>query len=141
MRLVKWSPTINVAKDSPLIPVWISLKQVPIMLYHLEALFEFVKPLGNPLRVDSATTAFTRMERAKVLVEVEVIKTIPESIMVQFKGQDWRIKVSHENLPFFCTFCSKLGHVESSYFNKNPSSKPGNRKSNESSLQEDLEDY
>lgn len=63
------------------------------MLYHPEALFELVKTLGNPLWVNTATASFTRLERARVLVEVEVTKVIPEAILIEFKGQNLKIKV------------------------------------------------
>lgn len=80
------------------------------MLYHPEALFELVKPLGKPLRVDSATAAFTRLEKARILVEIGVTKPIPEAIVISVQGQKMKLPIKVENVPFYCTHCSKVGH-------------------------------
>lgn len=60
------------------------------------------------------------LERAQVLIETDVTKPIPEAIMVEFKGQKLKIKVTHENHP---DFCSKIWHMEGSCYLKNPLSR------------------
>lgn len=128
MHLVKWSPNFNVAKDSPVLPIWMSLKHVPILLFHPEALFELVKPLGKP---DSATAGFTRLDKARVLVELDVSTPLPQVIWIEIKGQKLKIPVKAENLPAYSTHCSKLGHLSDCCFAKYPNLRPkGNANAN-----------
>lgn len=47
-------------------------------MFHPEALFEMVKPVG----VDSVTAEFTRLEKAGVLVEVDITKNCQEAVLI-----------------------------------------------------------
>ena len=55
MSVLEWSPYVDYAVDSPIVPVWLTLKNVPFMFFQCEALYKISKLLGNPIRVDDAT--------------------------------------------------------------------------------------
>lgn len=90
MRILNWSPNFS-DKDSPILPIWLSLKHVPIILYYPEALFELVRPFGPPIRVDSTMADFTRLERTRILVEFDVYKPVQRLFGLVFKGKKSKI--------------------------------------------------
>lgn len=55
LRFFKWSPLLSLEKESPVVPVWVSLEKLPIFVFHKEALFEIEKLLVKPMKVDGYT--------------------------------------------------------------------------------------
>lgn len=54
-RLFKWTPTFSLEAESPIVPVWVSLENLPVVLYHKEALVEIEKLIVNPVKLDGYT--------------------------------------------------------------------------------------
>ncbi|RAL43046.1 hypothetical protein DM860_009828 [Cuscuta australis] len=53
-------------EDSPIVPCWISIPNLPIHLHDPKALFTIASHLGKPLKVDNATLNFSRPSVARV---------------------------------------------------------------------------
>lgn len=68
-RLFKWSPSFSFEDESPVVPVWISLENLPIFLFHREALYEIGKFLGVPIKVDGYTANRSKLHQASICVE------------------------------------------------------------------------
>lgn len=108
--LTKWTSSYNPEMDSPIVPCWITFKKLPVMLFHVEALFEIAKLIGNPLRMDQATTHRSVLTKAKVCVEVDASVSPPTSIVVEAGGVLHNVDVVYDEYPKYCKHCAKLGH-------------------------------
>uniref|UniRef100_M1B956 Endonuclease/exonuclease/phosphatase n=1 Tax=Solanum tuberosum TaxID=4113 RepID=M1B956_SOLTU len=67
--------------------------------------------IGVPLFVDECTTKQTRISYARILIEVNVTKAIPQQITVMDpNGGTFMQEVVLEWRPQFCDKCQKIGH-------------------------------
>lgn len=123
MRLFKWSPGFSPKDESPIVPVWVTLKKVPLYLYYVEALFELVKPIGRPLRVDNHTANLSRLDKVRVCVEIDLSKPLLKNICVKALDSNFTLNVHYEDLPNYCSFCSRQGHLEANCHVKFPEKK------------------
>lgn len=114
MRITKWTVDFDPSTDVPIVPVWIAFPGLPIHLHRKEALFEIVKPIGCPIKLDVATKDGLRPSVARVCVEVDVSKDLPPKIYLQAKGRFILQTIIYEDLPLFCTSCRRLGHAAGS---------------------------
>lgn len=68
--------------------------------------------VGNPLKLDKATTMNERMTHARVLVKVLINRIFPYTIMFENDhGHTVEQEVEFEWKPILCTKCKKFGHV------------------------------
>ncbi|VFQ90282.1 unnamed protein product [Cuscuta campestris] len=114
MIVTKWSPNLKPAEDSPIVPVWITIPNLPIHLHDQKALFSITSALGKPLKVDHATLNFSRPHAARVCIELDVSKTLHQRIHIKHVEEDLFFQVIYEDPPPFCSSCLKLGHHLSS---------------------------
>ncbi|XP_060190757.1 uncharacterized protein LOC132620049 [Lycium barbarum] len=115
MWLQKWSPDIKPEEDLPIALAWVLLLGLPFHLHNWHYISQIVKLIGTPMCLDASTTSRTRPSMAKVRVEVNLLKTLPESIyigIVQDKDPQTGFdqKVEYEGIPKYCRHCKKLGH-------------------------------
>lgn len=68
-------------------------------------------------RIDPHTISLYNGIYARILVEVDLSRPLPERILVMKKNQnsindfEFIVDIEFENLPKFCEFCAMLGHV------------------------------
>ncbi|VFQ98260.1 unnamed protein product [Cuscuta campestris] len=110
MTVTKWSPNLRPEEDSPIVPVWITIPNLPIHLHDQKALFCITSALGKPLKVDNATLNFARPKAARVCIEVDVSQTLHQRIHVKHVEEDLFFQVIYEDPPSFCSSCHRLGH-------------------------------
>ena len=67
--------------------------------------------IGEPLKVDASTVALVRLSMAQVFVEVNLQQELPDKLWIGNGSVSgfWQ-RVKYENLPDFCSTCSKVGH-------------------------------
>lgn len=53
-----------------------------------------------------------------MLVEVELNKPLIRDTYIRFEGDRRWVMFKYEQLPLFCIYCSKIGHVERNCQNK-----------------------
>ena len=112
MRTFKWTPSITVDSESPLVPVWISLPYLPIHLFAKGPLFSIARLLGEPLKIDASIASLSRLGVARCCVEVNVLSDLPDKVWIGTGSSSFWQLVQYENLPEFCNFCLRLGHAE-----------------------------
>lgn len=112
MRFFKWSPNFSLQDDSPVVPVWISLENLPIFLFHKEALFEIGKLLGTPVKVDGYTANKSKLSQANLCIEMDVSKKHPSHLWIKTLETGTAVKVNYGKMPHYCGNCHKLGHLE-----------------------------
>ena len=102
-----WEPDFRPASANVTsIAVWIRLKELPIEYYNLEALIHIGKSIGNVLRVDSHTAMETRRRYARICVQVDVNKPLPNAVLIGKCEQN----ICYEGLQSLCFSCGRIGH-------------------------------
>ncbi|XP_039022529.1 uncharacterized protein LOC120155005 [Hibiscus syriacus] len=89
------------------------LFNVPLELFSREGLSYIASAIGNPLTMDSVTASKSRLEFAKLCVEIGVNDDIPKSIEVILgNGQTTTVFVEVPWLPNCCLKCNKFRHTD-----------------------------
>lgn len=105
LTLTKWLPSYSPQKDSPLVPCWVTFKNLPVMFFQTEALFEVAKLIGKPMRMDLATAHKTVLSKARVCIEIDASSTLPLTVVVEAVGVSHSVEVVYDQYPKFCTHC------------------------------------
>ncbi|PKU63892.1 hypothetical protein MA16_Dca009876 [Dendrobium catenatum] len=82
MKVVKWSPNLDVEVDSPIVPIWVSFPLLRPRLFSPRILFGLGSLFGLPLKSDMATASGSRPSMARILVEMDVTKKHVDKIWV-----------------------------------------------------------
>lgn len=68
--------------------------------------------IGNPIYADECIAKQMRISFARMLVEVNVTKPLPEEIeVIDPKGRSFQQVVRYGWKPLFCNKCQVIGHV------------------------------
>ncbi|VFQ84428.1 unnamed protein product [Cuscuta campestris] len=111
MIVSKWSPDFHVDIESPIFPIWTSLPHLPVHLQEARALYSIAKCLGNPIMMDSSTSAKIRPSVARFCVEMDITQELPKKIWIDNGGHGFFQPVSYEDIPKYCRDCQKSGHT------------------------------
>ncbi|VFQ89722.1 unnamed protein product [Cuscuta campestris] len=120
MRLFRWSPEFNVKTESSVAPVWVTFPNLRADLFNESAIHQLCKPIRRCLKVDVATSTFSRPNVAKARVEIYLLKPRIEQIWIGFSDEPGEEdvgmfhSVEYERIPKYCTACYKQGHDNSS---------------------------
>ncbi|XP_019264877.1 PREDICTED: uncharacterized protein LOC109242482 [Nicotiana attenuata] len=115
MRMFKWSPDFDPNEETSLAPIWVLLPELPFHMFKWEYLKQVLEQIGTPMKEDITTIARTRPHMAKVRVEVDLMKALPDSVFVGIKGDTTGLKgrdqkLEYEGVPAFCKTCKLQGH-------------------------------
>ncbi|KAG8365865.1 hypothetical protein BUALT_Bualt17G0016300 [Buddleja alternifolia] len=69
IRIFKWCYNMSYHEESPIVPVWVNLPELPIVFFHKKALRNIACILGKPLKLDEATVDRYRLEMARICIE------------------------------------------------------------------------
>lgn len=121
MRVFKWSSTFYVARESSIVPIWVSLPRLPVHFSEKNALFTICSLIGCPLQIDSATSSLKRPSTARTQIEIDWLKERPLKIWIETEGKDgfWQ-KLDYENVPDYCQTCWHVGHSDTQCTFNNP---------------------
>ncbi|XP_060190442.1 uncharacterized protein LOC132619608 [Lycium barbarum] len=116
MWLAKWSPDWRPEIDSPIVPVWVLLPELP---FHCHASFyirQILNPIGIPIGMDNVAGGRTRPGMAKVRVEIDLTKPRIHKLWIGVEEENSPLKgfyqkLEYETMPKYCTHCSLLGHA------------------------------
>ncbi|XP_039041813.1 uncharacterized protein LOC120180569 [Hibiscus syriacus] len=123
--LRKWEPNLKkLSFNLARIPVWVHLYNVALELFNRAGLSYIASAIGVPLSIDSITASKSRLEYAKLCVEIGVNEVIPNYIEVVLKdGHPTSILVEIPWLPPSYRKCKVFGHSEKGCLHKqNPAS-------------------
>ena len=112
----EWSPeTALQPPDLSAMPIWIDLKGVPSLLFSHKALKCLSQAAGNFVKLHPHTEKCTRLDVARILVEVNLNKPLVEKIScLDRDGKGVLIEVLYPWLPPKCNICNRWGHLGSS---------------------------
>ncbi|CAI9102639.1 OLC1v1000938C1 [Oldenlandia corymbosa var. corymbosa] len=123
VRILKWTPGFRFEEDPPVVPIWVSLFDLPIEYMHPEVIYSMATALGQPLKVDTPTLNMTRPSVARFCVGVDLTKELVKSVKIGKKGRKHEQFFTFEHVPFYCQKCCKIGHKESDCRMGKPSQK------------------
>ncbi|VFQ75204.1 unnamed protein product [Cuscuta campestris] len=110
----KWQPGSRVNLDALTdIPIWIQLPDLDPKFWSISGLSKIGTLIGNPIKADKTTIGKTRLNYARIQIEVGMKQHFPEE--VQFEDDKGRIItqiVKYEWYPISCTHCKAIGHRE-----------------------------
>ncbi|XP_058774908.1 uncharacterized protein LOC131649171 [Vicia villosa] len=82
----EWNPDFKLKEDFlRTLPLWIKLPQLPLYLWGEMSLNKIGSALGIPLVTDECTANMLRVSYARILVEMDITKELPEEITIRDK--------------------------------------------------------
>ncbi|KAL0281751.1 UNVERIFIED_CONTAM: hypothetical protein Sradi_7290600 [Sesamum radiatum] len=127
MRVLKWSPTFSTAHESPIVPIWASFPELPAHLFKKDVLFSLAKFIGTPLQIADSTFNQSNLSKARVCIEIDLLKPLVEEIDINIFGSTIVQKIVYEQVPYYCSLCKHIGHQDSECYSKGDIPKPPSR--------------
>uniref|UniRef100_A0A803Q184 Reverse transcriptase domain-containing protein n=1 Tax=Cannabis sativa TaxID=3483 RepID=A0A803Q184_CANSA len=108
-----WTNDLNAVKLVRSVPLWIRLHNLGLQYWGNKSLSALVSTVGKPIMVDQHTKDRTRIQFARVLVEMEITDEPPSAIsyLNEF-GQLSEQKIDYEWMPAKCKKCAGFGHIQ-----------------------------
>ncbi|XP_026428632.1 uncharacterized protein LOC113324525 [Papaver somniferum] len=98
-----------------------------------KTLFKISRAIGTPIKVDESTLKYESGYSAKVLIDGDLEKAIPNKLWIISKFGGFMQSVLLPQLPKFCGYCKIIGHLQpecrfkqGNNENKSPKSTPKN---------------
>ncbi|KAH0652876.1 hypothetical protein KY289_030554 [Solanum tuberosum] len=116
MRIQAWTLEFNPEEETPIVPIWEALPELPWHCYNKVLLSTLLESIGKVLYLDYPTSQRTRGSMARVRVQIDLTKTRPPHIWMGFKNSDpnkgrWQ-KIQYEGIPNYCMYCKHQGHMD-----------------------------
>ncbi|CAA7042997.1 unnamed protein product [Microthlaspi erraticum] len=112
MFVASWTPeaTLEIPEIKTM-PVWVTLKKIPNILYSISGVSHIASGLGAPMATYKPRLDPILLGEAKILVEVELSKAFPPRIAASDdSGFISMVDVEYAWLPTKCSRCGELGH-------------------------------
>jgi len=102
------------ATDMSRVPVWVKFPNLPFKCWSPTCLSKITSVIGKPIHCDMLTTSVSRLSYARVLIEVDLLVELPNSINIVLpNGMPLLKLVVYKTIPRFCKHCRVLGHIDS----------------------------
>ncbi|KAL0341726.1 UNVERIFIED_CONTAM: hypothetical protein Scaly_1835200 [Sesamum calycinum] len=124
MRVFKWSPTFTSDHESSIVPIWVSLPELPAHLFRKDALFAIARNIGMPLQIADSTLNQSNLANARVCVEIDLLKPLLKEIDIQICGSTIVQSIVYEHIPSYCSLCKHVGHLDADCYSKGNAPKP-----------------
>ncbi|XP_062099710.1 uncharacterized protein LOC133805542 [Humulus lupulus] len=106
-----WTTDLSAVRLVRTVPLWIRLQDLGLQYWGSKCLSALVSTIGRPIMVDKFTRERSRVQFARVLVEMEITDNPPKSIQfINELGQIMEQGVEYEWLPIKCKTCAGFGH-------------------------------
>lgn len=91
MSIQTWTPNFKPEEETPIVPIWVSLPELPWHCYNKEFLTVLMHPIGKVLYLDTASIQKTRGSVAKIKVQIDLTKERPAHVWMGFNKHDLTI--------------------------------------------------
>lgn len=108
--LRRWSEELKFQKELKSIPIWIKFPNLKLTCRSSRAISKLASCVGTPLCMDKFTALGKCLAYARVLVEVSIDATLPDSIMVGCRGQVFEQAIEYAWKPKACQTCQTFNH-------------------------------
>ena len=92
------------------IAIWIEFPRLPIGYWSITTLIKVSNAIGITSITDGFSAKVEKMSYARVLIEIDILKFLPDIIVVETPSRTWNQSNEYEWSPKFCNNCTKLGH-------------------------------
>ena len=99
--------TMEVSK----MPIWVRLYNLPLHLWNEDVLGSIRDMIGSYIKTDTQRMEERVFTFARICVEVDLRKGLPECILMTHKQQKWMQHIDYENTAFRYTICRNIGHL------------------------------
>nr|GEW06669.1 hypothetical protein [Tanacetum cinerariifolium] len=114
----KWEPGLCMSKpDTSKVSIWFKIFDIPLEAWNVQGISIIASSTGVPIVMDKVTMSicekpYGRASFAKVLVEVDATKGLPDSVDVWYRslGKYMFLDVKYIWKPPLCEFCKTFGH-------------------------------
>jgi hypothetical protein len=106
--LAPWTLEFNPRAEITAAPVWVRLPHLPLHLWGRNSLEDIGNKLGHFL--DSVEPKGDQFTRARIFVEVNLEKGLPEAIKLSLGEWCHIQELDYEKIPFKCLRCHAYGH-------------------------------
>lgn len=115
LALIRWEEDRTFQKEElSTIPIWVKFPNLRMTCRSITALSKISSCIGNPIYMDKPTAAGERIAYAKVLVDISVDATLPDSLTIGCNGKLFAQEVEYYWKPKPCTSCGAFNHSNSS---------------------------
>lgn len=110
-KLFEWTKDFNLhTQRQTHTQVWIRLWELPQEYWMKRTLYEIAGAVGIPLLIDNVTRNRLYVHYERILVDLDLSKTIFYEVMVKREGYAFPLAIEYKGLPDFCTRCKSIGH-------------------------------
>lgn len=74
MPVFRWTSDFRFDTESSIVPVWVSLPNLPIYMFNKHCLFSIGSSIGEPLTIDMSTAEISRPSLAKICIQIDLVK-------------------------------------------------------------------
>ncbi|XP_062080424.1 uncharacterized protein LOC133785186 [Humulus lupulus] len=107
-----WSSDLSAFRMIRSVPLWIQLQDLGLQYWGIKCLSALVSTLGKPIMVDKFTRERSRVQFARIMVEMEINDNPPRTIQfLNEHGQLLEQGVEYEWLPKKCKTYAGYGHT------------------------------
>ncbi|PKI52013.1 hypothetical protein CRG98_027665 [Punica granatum] len=86
-------------------PIWIELHKIPLQYFHPKGISYLASAIEKPLHMDRNTALRSRLDYAKVCIEIDMEKEVPEVLKVDV-GDDYIVEILVD-VPWVTDKCAK----------------------------------
>ncbi|KAH0633055.1 hypothetical protein KY284_035841 [Solanum tuberosum] len=94
------------------IPIWVKFPRLSVRYWSITTLSKVASAIGIPLVTNGFTSKAKKIPYVRVLIEVDISKVLPDTIVVETPSGHWNQTIKYEWRPKLCNNCIKLGHME-----------------------------
>ncbi|XP_062080421.1 uncharacterized protein LOC133785183 [Humulus lupulus] len=106
-----WTANLSAIRLVRSVPLWIHLHDLGLQYWGSKCLSALVSTIGKPLLVDKFTKERSRIQFARVLVEIEITDNPPQCFQfINEHGQVVDQGIEYEWVPTKCKSCYGFGH-------------------------------
>lgn len=96
------------------VPAWIRIYDLDQRFKSDRMLNVIASMIGEPISLDDSIWAITQDKFIRMMVVVSVKDIMKDAIVLKSKeGEEFRLKIHYEWIPYFCEGCVKFGHLDS----------------------------
>ncbi|MQL71033.1 hypothetical protein Taro_003350 [Colocasia esculenta] len=122
-KFAKWTMDFSPTKDSPLVPVWVQMPDLPANFYCEPMIRSIAGTIGPVLQIDLNTSRMIKTDASTVCIQMDVSKKLPDRVWVGIGATGRWQPLTYPAPPMFCTGCSRLGHTTKNCRQTNPGNK------------------
>jgi len=90
--------------------VWVQIYNLPLEYWRPRAIFSITRGIGTPLSLDDHTMKTNKSLFARVLVDINLLSSLPNQLLVERLGFAFIADVEYEWFPPLCSHYKMIGH-------------------------------